>query len=161
MKRQVIIGLGSNVGTRESMLQMAVKRLHAVLEELQASPCYETPAMLLPDSPPAWDMPFLNMAVAGQCNLSPQALLAELKAIEQLLGRQERGRWAPREIDLDILAYGEEVIEDEGLHIPHRGLLQRDFALKPLADVAPDWRWPLADEYLGKTAHELREILFP
>jgi 2-amino-4-hydroxy-6-hydroxymethyldihydropteridine diphosphokinase len=78
------------------------------------------------------------MAAAGQCAMTPQTLLAELKTLEQKLGRIDRGRWAPREIDLDILIYDDVVMDEDGLTLPHPQLLNRHFALAPLVDVAPD-----------------------
>ncbi len=135
----VIIGLGSNVGERGGMLDAALGELGRLLRNMRESQRYETPALLLPNSPPEWDIPFLNMAVAGDCELAPQALLLELKAIEQKMGRKDRGRWAPREIDLDILAMDDLEIREVNLIVPHPELLKRYFALAPLADVAPDF----------------------
>ena len=137
-RRMVIIGLGSNVGERDAMLSAAVGELGRLLGNIRESKRIETPALLLPNSPPEWDIPFLNMAVAGDCVLAPQALLIELKAIEQKLGRQDRGRWAPREIDLDILAIDDLEIHEVNLIVPHPELLSRYFALAPLVDVAPE-----------------------
>jgi 2-amino-4-hydroxy-6-hydroxymethyldihydropteridine diphosphokinase len=94
------------------------------------------------------------MAVAGETNLTPKALLTEVKAVERALGRKPREHWSPREIDIDILAYGAEVINAPDLIIPHAHLLKRDFALVPFADIAPDWVYPAGAQY-GKTAREL------
>lgn len=151
----VIIGIGSNVGAREAMLTRAVSALEALLGPVIASSRVETPALLLPDSPKEWDVPFLNMAVSAECSMQPHALLAELKRIEQHLGRIDRGRWAPREIDLDILTYDNLEIEEEGLTIPHPELLNRYFALAPLAEIAPNWL------YRGKTAKAWLAEKFP
>lgn len=120
------------------MLDAAVAELAGLLGNMRVSTRYETAALLLPNSPPEWDIPFLNMAVAGECTLAPQALLLQLKEIEQKLGRRERGRWAPREVDLDILVYDDWNIREVNLIIPHPELLNRYFALAPLVDVAPD-----------------------
>lgn len=144
----VIVGLGSNVGERGGMLDAAVAALCPLLKNMTLSKRYETPALLLPGSPPEWDVPFLNMAVAGRCALGAQELLSALKALEQKLGRIDRGRWAPREIDLDILAYDDLEIREVNLIVPHPELLNRYFALAPLADVAPDF------VIRGKTARE-------
>ena len=134
----VVIGLGSNVGNREAMLSAALAPLGNILSDMRVSSCMETPALLLPDSPPEWNMPFLNMAAGGECALSPRELLAYLKKLEAELGRVDRGCWAPREIDLDILVFNDQVIREGDLVVPHPGLLKRDFALRPLAEIAPD-----------------------
>ncbi len=155
----VILGLGSNMGNRHAFLTKAVALTRLFLKEVECSSRYETAALLLPGSPPEWDIPFLNMAVKGTTLLSPQQLLHAAKAIEQQLGRQERGRWSPREIDVDILAYGEEVVADSHLHIPHKELLNRSFALTPFAEIHPDWCYPVTGEHYGKTARELTKQL--
>ncbi len=105
-------------------------------------------------APKSWNQPFLNMAVAGDASLAPESLLAELKTIEKDLGRQSRGHWAPREIDIDILAMGDMVISSAALSIPHPHLLARDFALVPLAELVPDWCYP-AGEYKGWKAADI------
>jgi 7,8-dihydro-6-hydroxymethylpterin-pyrophosphokinase len=71
----------------------------------------------------------------------------------------DRGRWGPREIDLDILAYADTVLESEALTLPHGGLLTRDFALLPLSEVAPEWRYPASGKYHGMRPEELLSAL--
>lgn len=139
------------MGDRRGNLSAAVAQLSALMQGVRASRVLESPAMLPPDAPGEWNLPYLNMAVSGETELSPPALFVEIKRIEQALGRVPRGNWGPREIDIDILAVGDLVFEDDGLTIPHRGLLARDFALLPLIDVAPDWRYP-AGPYAGQLA---------
>lgn len=147
----VILGLGSNMGDRQATLSAAVARLEKLLGEVRLSRLVESPALLRPGAPAEWDKPFLNMAVSGVTSLSPEALLAELKAIEKTLGRIDRGRWGPREIDIDILAMDDMVLTRDALTVPHPGLLERNFALLPLSEVAPDWVYP-AGVYKGKPA---------
>lgn len=159
--QKIVIGLGSNLGVREAHLKVACESLERVLGELRKSPLYESPAHLPENAPKSWDMPFLNMAVSGVYELEPKRLLAEMKSIEQHLGRVYRGGWGPREIDLDILAMGDSVVDIPGLNVPHKLLLERDFALLPLADVWPEWKCPVAGEHFGKTARELADALFP
>jgi 2-amino-4-hydroxy-6-hydroxymethyldihydropteridine diphosphokinase len=105
------------------------------------------PALLPAGAPASWDMNFLNMAVAGETTLSPQELLVAIKDIEKNLGRKTGEVWAPRELDIDILAYDDVVLEAPGLSIPHRALLDRDFALLPLVELAPDWHYPCTNKY--------------
>ena len=151
----VILGLGSNMGDRAGNLQAAVRALSGMVSGLQASAMYSVPAMLPPDAPRQWDIPFLNMAVCGRTALSPQALLKQVKALEQTLGRISRGHWGPREIDIDIVAMDDIIIDTPGLRIPHCGLLERDFVLVPLAEICPDWRYPVAGEFYGRRAADI------
>lgn len=95
------------------------------------------------------------MAIAGETALSPTALFSAVKSIEEKIGRKNRGHWAPREIDIDILAYGDDVIHLADLSIPHAELLNRDFVLVPLAEIVPDWCYPVVGEYQGKSAAQL------
>jgi 2-amino-4-hydroxy-6-hydroxymethyldihydropteridine diphosphokinase len=154
---KVILGLGTNVGDRVFYLRQAIAtlRMQSILTDITPSPLYESDALLMPDAPEEWNMPFLNMAVAGTTLLDPDQLLTHIKALEQQLGRRLRGKWSPREIDIDILAYGDEVITSEHLTIPHSFLLDRSFALLPFADLWPDWRFPLPGPDYSKTATEL------
>jgi len=151
----VILGLGSNIGDREAYLAKAVKKLSVLLTDMRYSRVLESAALLPPDAPPEFNRPYLNMAVAGETDFAPQALLTEIKNIERELGRVERCNWGPREIDIDILAMDDTVLDAPPLFIPHRQLLNRDFVLLPLADVAPDWNYPLQGKYFGETAMEI------
>lgn len=141
---KVALGLGSNLGDREKYLQLAIAKLQdlRVLFNIELSVIEETKALLLPDSPKEWDLNYLNMVVVGVTILSPEALLKAIKNIEQMLGRKDANTWAPREIDIDILLYEEEIIELEHLTIPHSELCSRPWVLKALADICPDWVHP-------------------
>ncbi|MEQ1790442.1 MAG: dihydropteroate synthase, partial [Rickettsiales bacterium] len=96
------------------------------------------------------DMPFYNMAIAGETSLSPHKLLAAIKGIEEKLGRNKIGHWSPRNIDIDILTMGDVVIDTADLSIPHKELLNRDFALNPLLELAPYWVHPFAKKKAAK-----------
>lgn len=158
-RQLIVLGLGTNQGERSLMLKRAVEALALLLADIQRSSVYESEALLLPGSPPEWNMPYLNMAIKGYSILEPHALLAEVKAIEQKLGRQDRGRWSPREIDIDILAYGDQTFSSDSLSIPHISLLERAFALQPFAEIHPHWRYPVPGCHYGKTAGELWRML--
>ncbi len=151
----VILGLGSNSGDREAYLRQAIVLLGGLLQAMRVSGVYESKALLLADAPREWDKPFLNMAVVGETTLSLQELLKAIKAIEQKLGRKSLGKWSPREIDIDILAMGDQVVDTPVLQVPHHELLNRDFALLPLAELAPDWIYPLAGKYNGWKALDI------
>lgn len=153
---QVILGLGSNLADRGERLAMGRRELDTILSSMRASRLYESAAVLTPGAPPEWNLPYLNQAVIGETTLAPGELLERVKAIEARHGRQARGLWAPREIDIDILAYGEQVVSLPDLTVPHVLLAERDFALLPLADLAPDWRFP-AGPHAGETAARIAQ----
>ena len=150
--KTVILGLGSNIGDRMAHLRAARDVLAGVLGKLKCSKVYTSPAMLPPDAPSEWDIPFYNMAISGTTSLAPEILL---KTIELQLGRELRGVWGPREIDIDILAMEDVLVNSSSLYVPHKGLLERDFALVPLAELAADWQYPLGGEYRGMRASDI------
>src|SRR6185295_519666 len=139
-----VLGLGSNEGDRLAFLRQAIRILSFEtpgLRVLRASPLYESQAMLPPDAPAdgSWDLPFLNLSLECESSLSPAELLRSLKACEVRLGRESRSRWAPRRIDIDILASDGPPVSEPGLLVPHPGLETRPFALLPLADLWPSY----------------------
>ena len=134
----VYLGLGSNLGDRRANLVRALDSLARDLTRvLRISPVVESPAMLSDGAPTDWNRPFLNIVAQCETDERPGDLLDRLKAIERELGRTDRGRWAPREIDLDILLYGDETIATERLRVPHPGITERAFVLTPLASLEP------------------------
>ncbi len=134
----VYLGLGSNLGHRRANLSRALASLaNSGTHVLRVSPVVESPAMLPDDAPPEWNVPFLNLVAECRTDDPPNALLDRLKAIERDLGRGEHARWAPREIDLDILLWGNEQIATERLRVPHPGITERAFVLTPLAALEP------------------------
>ena len=157
----IVLGLGSNIGNKLEYLESAIHYLsESVINITDISPIYESPALLKAGAPADWNTPFFNMAVMGESHLSPQAFLTQIKCIENKVGRHDRGVWAPREIDIDILAYEGLYIDEGNLKIPHISLCERAFALLPLADIAPNWRYPASGQYNGKTAYEIARIVF-
>ena len=153
--KTVILGLGSNIGDRMAHLRAARDVLASILDELKASPVYLSPALLPPGAPQEWDIPFYNMAISGSTDLAPEVLLDELKNVELQLGREFRGIWGPREIDIDILAMDDVLVNSSSLCIPHKGLLERDFALLPLVQLAPGWLYPAGGQYRGQRAADI------
>lgn len=148
----ILLGLGSNLGDRTAMLGAARAALVGFdITVTAASGLHETPALMPENAPEEWNIPFLNQVIAVETHLPPHALLACLKHIEVELGRTPRARWAPREIDLDILAYDDQVMVDDTLTLPHPQMDVREFVLRPLVEIAPDWVHPV----FGKTAREL------
>lgn len=156
----VILGLGSNLGDRLSHLRKtlnAISRLPG-LQVKQISPVYISDALLPDNAPDDWDRPYLNLAIRCETILEPLALLRELKNIEWSIGRKPEVRhWGPRIVDIDILAWDDLVLRSEELTIPHDSLQDRPFAIWPLADVAPLWKFPLEGIHHGKTAAEMAD----
>ncbi len=134
----IYLGLGSNVGDRRGNLSEALRKLAAHgVQLVRVSPIVESPALLPDDAPADWNQPFLNVVAHCRSDSTPDAILTGLKEIERALGREDRGRWAPRPIDLDLLLYGAETIATERLCVPHPALAERAFVLTPLAALAP------------------------
>ncbi len=140
----LILGLGTNLGDGLSNLRSALRLLQksSTMTPLQISPIYTSAALLPAYAPMAWNRPYLNIAVACDTKLSPFDALSQIKQIEKQLGREENQRWAPRVIDVDILAWDDLIIDQADLKIPHAELLTRPFALWPLLDVWPNWTHP-------------------
>ena len=134
----VYLGLGSNLGARRAHLAGALERLdkHG-LQLVRASPVVESPAMLPDDAPPDWNQPFLNLVAHCHTEAAPMDVLDGLKTIERELGRVDRGRWAPRPLDIDLLLYGRETLATDRLRVPHPGMTERAFVLTPLAALEP------------------------
>ncbi len=133
------LGLGSNLGHRESHLQETLIHLeNRGVRVLAMSPIYETEPWGLVDQPR-----FLNAACAIETDLPPLILLNLTQSIEKRMGRVRTVRYGPRPIDLDILLYGDLTLTTPRLCIPHAGMLERATVLIPLADIAPDQRHPV------------------
>jgi len=129
------VGLGANLGDREATLRRAVELLAGVegVEVVAVSELRETEPVGVVDQPA-----FLNGAIAVETSLSPRELLDSLLHVELQLGRVRDGtRWGPRTVDLDLLVYGDDVVDEPGLRVPHPRLHERRFALDPLAELDP------------------------
>jgi 2-amino-4-hydroxy-6-hydroxymethyldihydropteridine diphosphokinase len=128
------VGIGSNLGDREAHLSRAIELLSAedAIEVSGVSQIRETEPV-----GPVEQGPFLNAAVQVETELAPRELLDRLLDIERRMGRVRRERFGPRTIDLDLLLYGDEVVEEPGLTVPHPRLKERRFALEPLSDLDP------------------------
>ena len=133
------VGIGANLGPREETLRRAVELLGRAdgVEVVGVSELRETDPVGVVDQPP-----FLNGAVSVETTLSPRVLLDLLLDVERSLGRVRAERWGPRVVDLDLLVYGIEVLDEPGLHVPHPRLHERRFALEPLAEMGPELEIP-------------------
>ena len=147
---EIFLALGSNLGDRAANLEAAIAALAPDVEVLERSPVYESDPKYVTDQPP-----FLNMALRGRTGLDAAALLRRLKDIEAALGRKPTARYGPRVIDLDIVFYGDEIVETPDLVVPHPAMSERAFVLRPLADLAPDKRHPAT----GRTVRDMLDAL--
>jgi 2-amino-4-hydroxy-6-hydroxymethyldihydropteridine diphosphokinase len=142
----VAIALGSNLGDRAAHLAFALDRLRPFLEHLRVSPFFETEPVGGGVQP--W---FLNGAAIGRATLGPRHLLDVLLAIERDRGRERPFPNAPRTLDLDLILYGQAIVSEPGLTVPHPRFRERAFVLGPLVEIAADMRDPVT----GKTVGEL------
>ena len=134
MTERVFLSLGSNVGDRRGYLEEALARLEAeAIHVVRTSSVYESAPW-----GPVPQGPFLNLVAEVRTTLEPRALLACAQRVETALGRARQVRWGPRTVDVDVLLYGDRVVCEPDLEIPHPRLRQRAFVLVPLFEVAPD-----------------------
>src|SRR5438874_6277157 len=137
---RAFVGLGANLGDREATIRRALELLRATpgLEVAAVSALRETDPVGYLDQPP-----FLNGTAELETTLAPRELLDAMLGVERTLGRERTGpRFGPRTIDLDLLLYGGEQIEEPGVHVPHPRLHERRFALEPLAELDPTLEIP-------------------
>lgn len=135
----VFLALGSNVGESQQNIEKAVGLLGSSIRDIVRAPIYTSKAFGVTDQPD-----FFNTALYGETDLAPLELLDFVKDVESNIGRIERFRWGPREIDIDIIFYDDLILIDSRLTIPHAGLRERDFVLRPLCDIAPEHIDPLS-----------------
>lgn len=150
---RIFIGVGSNEGDRLSLISQAIRHLGGAqgIRVLQMATIAETEPV---GGPPQG--PYLNTVVEIDTTLAPQALLRVLQDIERRLGRRPSSqRWGPRPIDLDILLYDDQVIEDPALQIPHPRLHERRFVLEPLAQLAPASIHPVLQRSVAELLEQL------
>ena len=152
--KTVWLALGSNVGDRAATLRKAVESLREIADEvIRTSRIYETDPV-----GPGRQEKYLNMCARLVTALPPHQLLLFCKELETRLGRIPRGRWQPREIDIDILAYEDEVIADDEITLPHPGVPERQFVLVPLADLDPGLVLPGQRDNISRLLQKRRAL---
>ncbi|MCB0192739.1 MAG: 2-amino-4-hydroxy-6-hydroxymethyldihydropteridine diphosphokinase [Anaerolineae bacterium] len=149
-QHRVYLALGTNLGEREANLRTALEQLPPEVAVVAVSRLYETAPAYVLDQPN-----FLNIALEGQTDLSPETLLDYVKELEEQLGREKSRRYGPRLIDLDILFFDAIAMDTPRLTIPHPRLAERAFVLRPLADIAPDFMHPVLERTIEDLATEL------
>ena len=147
---RLALALGSNIGDRLAALQAAVQAVGDYIKIEAISSVYETAPAYVSDQPV-----FLNAVLVGETTVSPLALLWTVKDIESEIGRQPTYRFGPRVIDIDIIFYGDVVMKAPELTIPHAFMQERDFVLRPLSEIAPDWQHPELKKAVAELLAEL------
>lgn len=150
MAVDVVIALGTNIGDRAANLETALQNVAVFITEIERSPIYESAPKYVTDQPM-----FLNMVARGRTALDAQGLLTALKSVETDMGREPGVRNGPRLIDMDIVYFGDAVIETPTLIVPHPRLRERAFVLRPLCDIDPDRRDPVT----GATVRQMLAAL--
>ncbi|QXX83044.1 2-amino-4-hydroxy-6-hydroxymethyldihydropteridine diphosphokinase [Providencia sp. R33] len=154
---QVYIAIGSNLGEPLKQAQQAIAALDAIPDSrvIATSPIYRTKPLGPQDQPD-----FLNLAVCLETSLEPEVLLNYTQQIELDLGRVRKDeRWGPRTLDLDIMLFGNRVINTPRLTVPHYGLKEREFMLYPLSDIAPTFVFPDGELLSERLTHVPRNGL--
>ena len=149
---KVFVGIGSNLGDREFLVRKAVEALRDLphTSVIRVSSLYDTEPVGEVDQPP-----FLNAVVWLETELDPRSLLWHLLLIEKRMGRVRGKRWGPRSIDLDLLFYGDRVLDEPDLTVPHPEAHRRAFVLYPLQELEPDFVHPVTGESIRKLIRKL------
>ena len=151
---RIAISLGSNLGDRRAHLEWAVSRLAGVLGPLRVSSVIETEPVDVPSPQP----PYLNAVAVGETTMAADEVIALLLRMERERGRERLAPKAPRTLDLDLILYGDVVLDSPPLVLPHPRFRERRFVLEPLAEVAPEWRDPVTGKTVGELLGELESV---
>jgi 2-amino-4-hydroxy-6-hydroxymethyldihydropteridine diphosphokinase len=151
----IFLLIGSNLGDRKLFLKQAIKHIEDDIAPLvKASSVYETQSWGKTDAPD-----YLNQVLMLQTLLPAQVVLEKILAIENLLGRKREEKWGSRIIDIDILFYGDAIIKEPNLQVPHPELHKRRFTLEPLAEIAADFVHPVLNKNILQLKNELKDNL--
>jgi 2-amino-4-hydroxy-6-hydroxymethyldihydropteridine diphosphokinase len=141
---KVFAGLGSNIDPEDN-LHLGVRELRARYGELQLSAVYRSKSVGFDGHD------FLNLVACFETEASPESICEEIERIHELAGRDRNdGKWSARSLDIDLLLYDDLVVDDKPVRIPRNDVLEYSFVLRPLAELAPEFRHPVT----GKTMHE-------
>lgn len=148
---RVALALGSNLGDRDATLKRAAAALRGIVPDLRLSSTHETEYVGAGAPQPS----YLNAVAVGETALTARGLLDALLELERQFGRERPYPDAPRTLDLDLILYGTDIVDEPGLVVPHPRFRQRRFVLEPLAELAADW----VDPVTGRTVEELLRTL--
>ena len=150
---KVYAGLGSNLGNKRENIIKAIDRLDACegICVKEKSAFFNTTPVGGPLQPD-----YVNCAIGMETEIEPQVLLEEFKKIEIGLGRKPGVRWGPRVVDLDILLYGNRIVDEHNLKIPHERMHERAFVLEPLCEVSPDIKHPVSGIRMSEVLEKLK-----
>ncbi len=149
---KIFLGLGSNVGDRKKNIETAVKLLSERINDIKIGKIYISKAVGYENQDN-----FFNTVISGKTELSAQELFSFVKDVERKVGRKYRFRWGPREIDIDILFFDDLIYKTENLQIPHPRIQERDFVLKPLADIEEDFVHPVFKKDVKTLLNQLKK----
>ncbi|MDP9080544.1 MAG: 2-amino-4-hydroxy-6-hydroxymethyldihydropteridine diphosphokinase [Bacteroidota bacterium] len=151
----VFLLLGSNLGNRHFYMHEAIKLIEAdIAPVLKTSSVYETQSWGKTDAPD-----YLNQVIVIETDFSAHEVLRRILGIELVLGRVREEKWGSRTIDIDILFFGNDIIDEQELTVPHPGLHKRRFVLEPLAEIAPDLTHPVINKTILMIKSELKDNL--
>lgn len=154
MERAYLL-LGSNTGDRALLMNAALVRIELLVGRIiKTSSIYETQPWGKTDQPA-----FLNQAIVVETSLAPELLLFTLQDIERSLGRVRTGKWEPRSMDIDIVLYGNAIVNEPDLVIPHAGMAERRFVLVPLAEIAGAMVHPTSEKTINQLLDECPDTL--
>jgi 2-amino-4-hydroxy-6-hydroxymethyldihydropteridine diphosphokinase len=154
-KNFIIIALGSNLGDKYGNLRCAVEGLKAFINIDKISSIYKSEALLPNNAPDDWNKSFYNCVLCGYTDLQVDQFFDICNKVEgKNMPLREKGAWAPRELDIDILAFNDEIMETEALSIPHKRMLERNFVVLPLFEILPDWRHPLTNRSISEYVND-------
>ena len=148
----IFLALGSTIGNRRQYIEEAILLLREKIHDVMIAPLYETRPRYFEDQ-----QNFLNTVLSGFTDLEPQELLQFTQTVQEKVGRVERFRNGPREIDIDILFYDKVMYKDEVLEIPHPRIQERDFVLQPFSDIDPDFSHPVLNKIIRALLDALPE----
>ena len=152
---EIYLLLGSNLGKREKLLLQAAEQIEALVGEiLKKSSVYQTQSWGVNNQPD-----YLNQVIFVKTSLKPRELLSRILLIEKGLGRKRIEKWGSRHIDIDILFYGDEIIDEPDLKVPHQYFHERRFAVEPMLEIAPDFIHPKLKKSIKSIALELTDKL--
>ena len=144
----VALSFGSNLGKREKYIKDAISEINkeGVIYNSKISSILNTKALLKSGSPQSWDQDFLNCVMVGHTNYGLHSLLHFLQSVERIVSGRCKHSWAPREIDIDILLYGDMNISNKIITVPHKEFMNRPFLIQLLAEIAPNMIHPLCNK---------------